>query len=67
MNPPASLQIEMVKLVDGTRVLRVTDAATATTLERRVDPAQPVVRQKEMVAHALRAVLDRELKSAAAV
>ena len=66
MTTPAPLQIELLQLADGARILRVTDPLTATTLERRLDPAQPVVRQKETVARALRAVLDREFKASAA-
>ena len=66
MNSPEPLQIELLQLADGARILRVTDSLTATALERRLDPAQPVVRQKETVARALRAVLDRELKAPAA-
>jgi len=65
MTSPAPLQIELLKLADGSRILRVTDSLSATALERRLDPTQPVVRQKETVARALRAVLDRELKASA--
>ncbi|MEO6788039.1 MAG: hypothetical protein ABI318_18085 [Chthoniobacteraceae bacterium] len=63
MNPPAPYRIELLKLADGRRILRVTD----TSLERCVNPKQPVARQKEAVIRALRAVLERELKEPAAV
>lgn len=66
MNSPAPFQIELLKLADGTRLLRVSDPLTATALERRLDPTQPVTRQKEAVDRALRAVLEGELKPAAA-
>ena len=66
MNPFAPFQIEWLKLADGTRLVRVSDPQTATSLERRLDPTQPVARQKEAVDRALRAVLERELKTAAA-
>lgn len=65
MNPPAPFQIELIRLADGSRVLRATDPQTATTLERHLDSLQPVSRQKEAVDLALRAVLDRELKATA--
>lgn len=64
MNPPP-FQIELIKLADGTRVVRVSDPLTATALERRLDSARPVARQKEAVDRALRAVLERELKATA--
>lgn len=62
----ASFQFDLLKLADGARLLRVTDPASATAIERRLDPRQPVVRQKEAVARALCAVLERELKETAA-
>jgi len=66
MNTPAPFHIELLKLAGGDRILRVTDPLTATTLERRIHPARPVVRQKEAVIRALRAVLEGELKETAA-
>jgi hypothetical protein len=66
MNPPPSFQIELVKLADGTRWLRVADPVSGTTLERRVRENEPVARQKSAVLQALGAVLDRELKEAVA-
>ncbi len=65
MNPPP-FQTELIKLADGTRIVRVSDSSTATALERRIDPAHPVARQKEVLDRALRAVLERELKATAA-
>ncbi len=49
MNPPAPFPVELLKLADGTRLVRVSDPLTATALERRLDPAQPIARQKEAV------------------
>jgi len=42
--------------------VRVPDVAAAMALERRLDPAQVLVRHQERVARALCAVLDRALK-----
>ncbi len=67
MNTPEPFRIELLKLAGGDRILRVTDPLTATVLERRIHPTQPVARQKEAVVRALHAVLERELKEPAAV
>ena len=66
MNSPAPFHIELLKLADGRRILRVADPLTDTALERCVNPKLPVARQKEAVIRALRAVLDHELKEPAA-
>ena len=66
MNPSVSFTIDLLRLADGTRLIRVADTASGTTLERRIDPTRPLARQKELVVTALRALLDRELSAAAA-
>jgi hypothetical protein len=66
MNPAFTFRIDLIKLTDGFRVLRVTDAATATTLERRLDPNQPVARQKDAICRALQLVLDQGFNSTVA-
>jgi hypothetical protein len=60
-------QIELLRLPDGTRLIRVNDPATATALERRLDPAKPVVAQKNAVVRALRTVLTQEFNEPVAV
>jgi len=67
MNPPSPFHIELIKLLDGTRIVRVSDPLTSTAVERRLDSAQPVARQKDALDRALRAVLERELKASATV
>jgi hypothetical protein len=59
--------IELLKLPDGSRLIRVSDPATATALERRLDPAKAVAKQKNAVVDALRSLLARELKETAAI
>ena len=62
---PAStdLTFELVKLQQGTRVIRVTDPATATCLERVVNPAVPVIQQKNLLQRALDSLLQGMLKA----
>jgi len=60
-------KIELLKLSDGSRLIRVNDPATATTLERRLDPTKPVAKQKNAVVDALRSVLAHGLKEPAAI
>lgn len=66
MNQSAPFQVDLIKLSDGTRMLRVSDVPSGTTLERRVDAQRSVASQKDAVERALRAVLERELKTPAA-
>lgn len=53
------IQIELVKLVGGERLLRVSEANSGLTLEKKLDPKQPVVAQKEKLLRAFEAALDR--------
>ena len=46
MNP--EIQIDLVKLADGSRLLRLSDAASRLCLEKRLDPSASVLRQKAL-------------------
>ena len=55
----------LLKLADGARVLRLSDPRSGLCLEKRLDPAQSVARQKQRWAQVFTAMLDRELHPAA--
>jgi hypothetical protein len=63
MNTPFT--IELIKLANGARLLRVIDNGTGTCLERALRPDIPVVVQKKLLSHALHSLLERELKETA--
>ena len=64
MNP--EIQIDLVKLADGTRLLRLADAASRLCLEKRLDPSASVHRQKQHWLHVFRDLLSREATASAA-
>jgi hypothetical protein len=41
-----SIQVDLIKLANGQRLLRVADLEAGLSLEKKLDPDQPVVRQK---------------------
>ena len=43
----SKIQVELVKLVGGDRLMRLTDLPSGLVLETKLDPKQPVVRQKK--------------------
>jgi hypothetical protein len=44
---PSRLQITLLKLKDGTRLLRLSESETGVALERVMDPSLPLWRQKQ--------------------
>ena len=60
------IQIDLVKLADGSRLLRLSDAASRLCLEKRPDPSASVLRQKEHWLHVFRDLLTREATASAA-
>lgn len=42
----AKIEMDMIKLVDGARLLRLTDAKSGLALERKLDPSRPVHEQR---------------------
>ena len=41
------IEITLVKLVTGERLLRLSDSGSGLSLEKKLDPKQPIVPQKE--------------------
>jgi hypothetical protein len=59
------IQFDLIKLLDGGRLLRLTELQSGLTLEKKLAPTDAVVRQKEKLLRAIDAALVR-LESAAA-
>jgi len=53
------IQIELVKLATGARLLRLTEPTSGLALERTLDPKVPVSAQKEALAKVFQAALDQ--------
>ena len=47
MSPHDDIQIDLIKLIGGDRVLRLTDISLGLSLEQKLNPQQAVVEQKE--------------------
>jgi hypothetical protein len=62
----AETQIDLVKLADGSRLLRLSDAASLLCLEKRLDPSDSVLRQKQHWLHVFRNLLVSEATASAA-
>jgi hypothetical protein len=55
------IQIQLVKLTDGARLLRFSETKSGLSLEKRIDAKQPVVSQKQRLLREFRNLLEREL------
>jgi hypothetical protein len=64
MNP--KIQFDVVKLTDGSRLLRLSDPASLLCLENRLDPSASMLRQKQHWLHVFRDLLAREATASAA-
>jgi hypothetical protein len=53
------IQIELIKLHGGERLLRLTEPESGLSLERKLDPKRPVVDQKERLLIVFEAALAR--------
>ena len=53
------IQIDLIKLAGGGRLLRLTESQSGLSLEKKIDPKQPVVRQKQRLLGAFEAALAR--------
>ena len=53
------IQFDLVKLLNGGRLLRLTEPQSGLTLEKKLAPTDAVVRQKEKLLRALEAALAR--------
>ena len=59
------IQVDLIKLAGGERLLRLTDLPSGLALEKKVDPRQPVLRQKERLFSVFEAALTRAELTAA--
>ena len=59
------IQVDLIKLANGERLLRLAEGTTGLCLEKKIDPQQPVVRQKERLLKIFEAALARELTATA--
>ena len=58
------IEIQLVKLTDGGRLLRFSEKMTGLCLEKRLAARQPVVRQKTRLLHEFEELLSREIAAA---
>jgi hypothetical protein len=65
MNAGSKIQIELIKLVSGERLLRLTEPHSGLSLEKKLDAKQPVVRQKQQLLKVFEAALSHAELSAA--
>ena len=59
------IQVDLIKLAGGERLLRLTDLPSGLALEKKVDSRQPVLRQKERLFSVFEAALTRAELTAA--
>ena len=59
------IQIDLIKPISGERLLRLTEPQSGLALEKKLDPKQPVVRQRERLFSVFEAALARAELSAA--
>ena len=52
-----NIEIELVKLADGARLLRFTEPKSGLTLERKLDPRRSVTAQKQQLARVFEVTL----------
>ena len=58
------IELLLLRLTDGARILRVSEPESGLCLEKRLDPTQSVARQKQRLKQVFSAVLERELGAA---
>jgi hypothetical protein len=60
-----SIEMLLLRLADGGRILRFYEPASGLCLEKRLQPDEPVARQKQRWERVFAEMLDRELGVAA--
>ena len=60
-----SVEMLLLKLADGGRILRFCEPSSGLCLEKRLQPNEPVARQKQRWERVFAEMLDRELGVAA--
>ncbi len=58
------IQIDLITLIGGERLLRLTEPQSSLVLEKKLDPTQPIVRQRERLFDVFEAALARAELSA---
>jgi hypothetical protein len=53
------VQVDLIKLTNGDRILRLTELTSGLSLEKKLDASQSVLRQKERLLDIFDAVLAR--------
>ena len=53
------IQFDLVKLLNGERIIRLTDSHSGLCLEKKLKPAEAVVRQKDRLLQVFEAALAR--------
>jgi len=61
----SKIQIDLIKLVGGERLLRLTEPQSGLSLEKKLDPRKPVVSEKEKLLGVFDAALARAELTAA--
>ena len=61
----STIQIDLIKLVSGERLLRLTEPQSGLSLEKKLDATQPVVPQKDKLLSVFEGALARVELSAA--
>jgi hypothetical protein len=56
-----NIQIQLITLTTGGRLLRLEDPATGLSVERKLDPAKPLVSQKAKLTALFEKMLQSEL------
>ncbi len=59
------IQIDLIKLISGARLLRLTEPQSGLALEKKLDPTQSVIRQRERLFIVFEAALAQADLSAA--
>jgi len=59
------IQIDLIRLVGGERLLRLSEPQTGLSLEKKLDPKKPVASQKEKLFSIFEAALTRAELAAA--
>ncbi len=65
MQNSKNVEIDLIKLANGERLLRLTDPKSGLSLEKKLDPSQSVVGQKERLLAVFEAALARAITVAA--
>jgi hypothetical protein len=56
-----NIELLMLKLADGGRILRLSEPRSGLCLEKRLDPKEPVAQQKQRWQRVFTSMLEREL------